>query len=55
MSLLVFVLVVIVLLALAWVGVDQVSMIPPPFRQLIKLVLIVIAIIAIAQRSGVLG
>jgi hypothetical protein len=52
MSLLVFILVVLVLLALALYTAQSLPMLDGWVRQLILVVLVVIAIVAIAQRAG---
>ena len=54
MSILIFILIVLVVLALALYAVGLLPMIEAPFKQLIRVVLVVIAIVVICQRAGVL-
>jgi hypothetical protein len=52
----IFIIVVLILLALAIYGImNYLPMIGSPFKELICLLLIVIAIIVIAQRAGLMG
>lgn len=53
-ALLVFIFVVLIILALAIYGIQQVSMIDQTIKSLIILVVVLIAALAIAQRAGVL-
>jgi hypothetical protein len=53
MSLLVFVVIVLVLLGLAIYGVQQLTVPEPPIKNLIVLVFIAMAIVAIALRAGI--
>lgn len=52
MSLLIFIAVALVLLGLAIYGVNRLNMIDGNLRSLIAAVLVVIAIVVIAQRAG---
>ncbi len=54
MSLLLFILVVLVVLALAIYAANQLPAMDPPIRQIIILVMVVIAIVLIVQRAGLL-
>lgn len=55
MGLLVFVLLVLVVLALACYCVTLLPAIEPPFKQLITIVLVIIAIVAIVSRAGLVA
>ena len=55
MSLLLLILVVLVVLALAIWAAGQLPIIPTGIRPLINVVLVLIAILVILQRSGLLG
>jgi len=55
MPILALIVVVLILLSLAIYAVGQLPVIPANFRPLINVVLVLIAILVILQRSGLLG
>lgn len=48
----IFMVIVIVILALAWMAIDMLPMIQPVFKNLLKLFAIVIAIVSICNKAG---
>lgn len=53
MSILVFAIIVLIVIALVCTAVWQIAIIPPVFRQLIVALLLVLAAVIIAERAGV--
>jgi hypothetical protein len=53
MSILIFALIIVILIALLVWAVDQAPL-PPPTNSIIKLLIIVIGVLVIAQRAGLL-
>lgn len=55
MSVVLFIIVVLIVLALACYALNLLPMIDPPIKQLIMLCFVVLAILAILSRSGVVA
>ncbi len=55
MSILIFCILVFIVAVLFWVAVDQIEQVPPPFKGLIKALILVCAAVAIMAKAGMIS